>query len=125
MVNATTNGSNTSALSKRTDGDVRNRAGIASYTKHWNADSTKDTAEQMDARKDAYTDVVVSPVVLSYQVVLLLCCFNADYIVSPPPYLVFPSHPRAFSRIVPRSRISHLSVESSISISMINALVSL
>lgn len=60
MVNATTNGSSTTALSKRTDGDVRNRAGIASYTKHWNADSTKDTEEQTDARKDAYTDVVVS-----------------------------------------------------------------
>lgn len=62
MVNAHSSDStsSSSALLKRTNGDARNRAGIASYTKHWNADSTKDTAEQMDARKDAYTDVVVS-----------------------------------------------------------------
>lgn len=59
MVNAT-NGQS-SALLKKQDGgsDVRNRAGIANYTKHWNADSAKDTAEQMDARKESYTDVVV------------------------------------------------------------------
>lgn len=60
MVNASDNTSTTTALSKtNTNGDVRNRAGIASYTKHWNADSSKDTAEQMDARKQSYTDVVV------------------------------------------------------------------
>lgn len=35
-------------------------AGIASYTKHWNADSTKDSAAQMEARKTSYTDVVNS-----------------------------------------------------------------
>ena len=57
MVNAPTGSS--SQLAKNTgNGDVRNRAGIANYTKHWNADSTKDTAEQMDARKTSYTDVV-------------------------------------------------------------------
>jgi hypothetical protein len=33
-------------------------AGIASYTKHWNADSAKDSAAQMEARKMSYTDVV-------------------------------------------------------------------
>jgi sterol 24-C-methyltransferase len=68
MVNA--NGASTTALTKQSNnGDVRNRAGIASYTKHWNADSTKDTAEQMDARKESYTDVVVSCLLL----VVLLC----------------------------------------------------
>lgn len=46
-----------SAVSK-TNGDARNRAGIAAYTKHWNKDSTKDTEEDMDARKTSYTDVV-------------------------------------------------------------------
>lgn len=43
---------------KQQNGDVRNRAGMANYTKHWNADSAKDTAEQMEARKKSYTDVV-------------------------------------------------------------------
>ncbi|GAA5848054.1 hypothetical protein JCM9279_007432 [Rhodotorula babjevae] len=39
-------------------GDVRNRAGIASYTAHWDKSSSKDTAEHTEARKDHYTDVV-------------------------------------------------------------------
>ncbi|KAI5478185.1 hypothetical protein MNV49_005352 [Pseudohyphozyma bogoriensis] len=39
-------------------GDLRNRAGIASYTSKWNKDSAKDTAEDTQARKDVYTDVV-------------------------------------------------------------------
>ncbi|GAA6002539.1 hypothetical protein JCM10207_001170 [Rhodosporidiobolus poonsookiae] len=40
------------------NGDVRNRAGIASYTAHWDKNSAKDTAEHTEARKDHYTDVV-------------------------------------------------------------------
>ncbi|TNY19391.1 S-adenosyl-L-methionine-dependent methyltransferase [Rhodotorula diobovata] len=39
-------------------GDVRNRAGIASYTAHWDKSSAKDTAQHTEARKDHYTDVV-------------------------------------------------------------------
>jgi len=46
------------AVSKQVNGDGRNRAGMVAYTKHWNPDSTKDTAEQMEARKKSYTDVV-------------------------------------------------------------------
>ncbi|GAA5857556.1 hypothetical protein JCM8547_009337 [Rhodosporidiobolus lusitaniae] len=40
------------------NGDVRNRAGIASYTAHWNKNSAKDTQENTESRKDHYTDVV-------------------------------------------------------------------
>jgi len=57
MVNAPS-GTSSQLAKNNGNGDVRNRAGIANYTKHWNADSTKDTAEQMDARKTSYTDVV-------------------------------------------------------------------
>ncbi|KAJ8295053.1 Sterol 24-C-methyltransferase [Rhodotorula toruloides] len=38
--------------------DVRNRAGIASYTAHWDAQSSQDTAAHTSRRKDHYTDVV-------------------------------------------------------------------
>jgi len=50
--------SSSKAVMKQSNGDVRNKSGIANYTKHWNADSSKDTAEQMEARKTSYTDVV-------------------------------------------------------------------
>lgn len=55
MVNAP---SQSSAVSTNHKGDVRNRAGIASYTAHWDKDSSKDTQEDTDRRKDTYTDVV-------------------------------------------------------------------
>lgn len=55
MVNAP-NGSS-SALIKNT-GDVRNRAGIANYTKHWEQDLSKDTNDDSDTRKGVYAEVV-------------------------------------------------------------------
>lgn len=55
MVNAP-NGSS-SALIKNT-GDVRNRAGIANYTKHWETDLSKDTNEDSETRKGVYAEVV-------------------------------------------------------------------
>lgn len=61
MVNApetTKSGSSSSALIEQRNGDVRNRAGIASYTAHWDKDSSKDTQENTDSRKEHYTDVV-------------------------------------------------------------------
>ncbi|POY71902.1 hypothetical protein BMF94_5263 [Rhodotorula taiwanensis] len=61
MVNApetTKRGSSSSALIEQRNGDVRNRAGIASYTAHWDKDSSKDTQENTDSRKEHYTDVV-------------------------------------------------------------------
>ncbi|ORY88396.1 delta-sterol C-methyltransferase [Leucosporidium creatinivorum] len=39
-------------------GDLRNRAGIANYTKHWEKDLSKETAEDAQARKDVYAEVV-------------------------------------------------------------------
>ncbi|SCV73271.1 BQ2448_7197 [Microbotryum intermedium] len=66
MVNApTANGTNqkdgsSTALIPKTKGDVRNRAGIASYTQHWDRNSANDTAEMTEQRKDVYTDVVNS-----------------------------------------------------------------
>lgn len=42
----------------KVNGDLRDHKGIANYTKHWNADSSKDSAEQMEARKASYTEVV-------------------------------------------------------------------
>ncbi|CAD6578863.1 MAG: Delta(24)-sterol C-methyltransferase [Cyphobasidiales sp. Tagirdzhanova-0007] len=57
MVQPASNTASSPALLPKT-GDARNRTGIAGYTKHWNADSTKDSAQQMDARKHSYTDVV-------------------------------------------------------------------
>ena len=55
MVNAPTK---STAVSVNHKGDARNRAGIASYTAHWDKDSSKDTQEDTDRRKGAYTDVV-------------------------------------------------------------------
>lgn len=56
MVNAP---KKSSALIQQTNGkDLRNREGIATYTQHWDRDSSKDTAEMMEQRKDVYTDVV-------------------------------------------------------------------
>ncbi|KDE03846.1 sterol 24-C-methyltransferase [Microbotryum lychnidis-dioicae p1A1 Lamole] len=69
MVNAPrTNGSSddhqkdgsSTALIAPTKGDARNRAGIASYTQHWDRNSVNDTAEMTEQRKDVYTDVVNS-----------------------------------------------------------------
>ena len=48
----------TALLKKGADGDLRNRSGIANYTAHWDRDSSKDTAENMEARTQNYTDVV-------------------------------------------------------------------
>ena len=56
MVNAPS--SSSTAVLKTSTGDGRNRAGIAAYTAHWDKDSSKDTAADMEARKGAYTDVV-------------------------------------------------------------------
>ncbi|GAA5983238.1 hypothetical protein JCM11641_006860 [Rhodosporidiobolus odoratus] len=56
-VNGRSNGS-TALTEIPKNGDVRNRAGIASYTAHWDKNSAKDTAEHTGARKDHYTDVV-------------------------------------------------------------------
>ncbi|KAL8292605.1 hypothetical protein RQP46_001217 [Phenoliferia psychrophenolica] len=59
MVNAPKKSS--SALIQQTNGkDLRNRAGIESYTAHWDRDSSKDTPEMMEQRKEVYTDVVNS-----------------------------------------------------------------
>lgn len=62
MVNAASSssakGSSSAVAKNQQNGDARNRAGIAAYTAHWNADSAKDTAEQMKARLSSYTDVV-------------------------------------------------------------------
>ncbi|GAA5997946.1 sterol methyltransferase [Rhodotorula paludigena] len=60
MVNAPeVNGTaKSSALIEQRKGDPRNRAGIASYTAHWDKSSARDTAEHTEARKDKYTDVV-------------------------------------------------------------------
>lgn len=55
MVNAPK--ATSSALIKNT-GDVRNRAGIANYTKHWEQDLSKDTDQEMEARKGVYAEVV-------------------------------------------------------------------
>lgn len=38
--------------------ELRNKQGIADYTKYWNPDSTKDTDKDQSARLDQYTDVV-------------------------------------------------------------------
>ncbi|BGP39833.1 Delta(24)-sterol C-methyltransferase [Rhodotorula kratochvilovae] len=61
MVNAPevkANGASSALIEQPKKGDVRNRAGIASYTAHWDKSSAQDTAEHTEARKDAYTDVV-------------------------------------------------------------------
>ncbi|KAK4051231.1 Delta(24)-sterol C-methyltransferase [Microbotryomycetes sp. JL201] len=60
MVNAPngTQQSSSSAVATRQAGDVRNRAGIEAYTKFWDKDSSKDTQQDTDHRKSAYTDVV-------------------------------------------------------------------
>jgi len=39
-------------------GELRNLNGIKSYTAHWDRDSSKDTEGHMQARTEAYTDVV-------------------------------------------------------------------
>ena len=38
--------------------ELRNRQGIADYTKFWNADSTKDSEKDQAARLDQYSNVV-------------------------------------------------------------------
>ena len=38
--------------------NVRNEEGIAQYTKYWQSDSAKDTAEHSANRLDQYKDVV-------------------------------------------------------------------
>lgn len=48
----------TTVLAPGANGDLRNRKGIENYTAFWDRDSTKDTAENMEERKAAYTDVV-------------------------------------------------------------------
>lgn len=60
MVNApeSSTPARSSALIEQDKGDVRNRAGIASYTAHWNKESSKDTQENTESRKEHYTDVV-------------------------------------------------------------------
>lgn len=61
MVNApetSSSKSSSSALIPQVKGDVRNRSGIAHYTQHWDKNSAKDTAENTEARKEVYTDVV-------------------------------------------------------------------
>lgn len=58
MVSSSSSTTSSSVMKQQGNGDVRNKSGIANYTKHWNADSSKDTAEQMEARKQSYTDVV-------------------------------------------------------------------
>jgi len=42
----------------QTNGEVRNRAGIAAYTKNWHTDSAQDDASHTDDRLKRYTDVV-------------------------------------------------------------------
>lgn len=48
----------TDALITQPKGDLRNHAGIKSYTQHWDKDALKDTPEMMENRKAVYTDVV-------------------------------------------------------------------
>lgn len=48
----------TSTATSQPNGDVRNRNGIAAYTKHWQTDSSKDTEEHTKDRLEKYTDVV-------------------------------------------------------------------
>jgi septal ring factor EnvC (AmiA/AmiB activator) len=60
MVNApeTASKSSSSALIQQKNGDVRNRAGIANYTAHWDKNSAQDSPENTEARKEVYTEVV-------------------------------------------------------------------
>jgi sterol 24-C-methyltransferase len=48
----------TALLAPEVTGDLRNRKGIENYTAFWDRDSTKDTAENTQARNEQYTDVV-------------------------------------------------------------------
>lgn len=57
MVNAPNNSKST-AVAVNGKGDARNRAGIASYTAHWDKNAANDTAEDSERRKASYTDVV-------------------------------------------------------------------
>lgn len=45
---------------KNANGDLRNLKGIENYTKFWDKDSAKDTADDTEGRKAVYTDVVNS-----------------------------------------------------------------
>lgn len=46
------------ALITLNKGDLRNRAGIANYTKHWEKDLADETPADAEARKEVYTEVV-------------------------------------------------------------------
>lgn len=72
MVNAPESKSSGALTHQKKNGDVRNRNGIANYTKHWNKDSAKDTAENTEQRKAVYTDVVNG----YYDGSLPLCVFS-------------------------------------------------
>ncbi|GAA94561.1 uncharacterized protein L969DRAFT_61402 [Mixia osmundae IAM 14324] len=47
-----------SLTQRKTNGDARNKDGIAAYTAHWNRDSAQDTEENTQSRLAEYTDVV-------------------------------------------------------------------
>ncbi|GAA5835528.1 hypothetical protein JCM11251_002956 [Rhodosporidiobolus azoricus] len=89
MVNApeTQQSKSTAVIETPKNGDVRNRAGIASYTAHWDKSSAKDTAEHTEARKDHYTDVVNG----YYDVRFLSSSFLAKDGSAPPCLVVSPS----------------------------------